>query len=188
MTKIKVKLNKAQFYKLRARSIREFMTQINTQARLFIMCGLPCSGKTTFANKLAKERNATIFSLDKLVLSLFPKEDNFQTHHKYVQRIQQVFFPLAKDLLDKGNKVVMDFPGHTQSERNKLRQIGLSVGVETNLYYLRVRPKTIAARVQKRNVDPVGGEYQIPDWLFKLITNKFEEPSSNENPLIIWTD
>ena len=164
------------------------MAEINTQARLFIICGLPCSGKTTFANKLAKERNATILSLDKLVLSLFPEEDNFQTHYKYVQRIQEVFFPLVKDLLDKGNKVVMDFPGHTQLERNKLRQIGLSVGVETDLYYLKAGADTIAGRVKKRNADPADGEYQIPDWLFKLIIDKFEEPSSNENPLIIWTD
>lgn len=152
------------------------------------MCGLPCSGKTTFANKLAEDKNATVLSLDKLVLSLFFEEDSFETHRKYVKRTEEVFFPLAKDLLRKGHRVVMDFPAHTQSERNKLRKIGQSVGAETNLYYLKASSETIAARIQKRNAAPNDGEYQIPDWLFKIIVDKFEEPSSSENPLIIWTD
>ena len=164
------------------------MRKINTQARLFIMCGLPCSGKTTYANKLGEDKNATVFSLDKLVLSLFYEEDTFETHRKYVQRIEEVFFPIVKDLLRKSHSVVMDFPGHTLSERNKLRQIGQSVGSQTNLYYLKASLETITARVQKRNASPSNGEYKIPEWLFKIILDKFEEPSSNENPVIIWTD
>ena len=164
------------------------MTKINTQARLSIVCGLPCSGKTTFANKLAEDRNATVFSLDRLVLSLFCEEDSFETHRKYVKRIEKVFFSLARDLLYKGHKVIMDFPGHTQSERNKLRQIGQSVGVETELYYLKAGSETINARIQKRNAAPGDGEYKIPDWLYKIIADKFEEPNFSENPLIIWTD
>lgn len=160
---------------------------MNTQAQLFIICGLPCSGKTTFANKLAGNKNATVFSLDKLVLSLFFEEDNFETHRQYVKRIEAVFFPLAKDLLSKGHRVVMDFPGHTQFERNKLRKIGQFVGVKTNLYYLKAHPETIAARVQKRNTAPGDGEYRIPEWLFKVIVNKFEEPSASENPLVVWS-
>lgn len=152
-------------------------------AYLYLLCGLPCTGKTTFASKLAEEKRAVVFSLDQLVLALFPEEDNFQTHRKYVQRVQDTFFPIVRDLLCKGCSVVMDFPGHTKLEREQLRQLDIQTGAEVHLYYLRAELETIAERLQRRNAQLKSGEYLIPDWLFSVIVKKFDRLTILKIPL-----
>ncbi|XQQ04940.1 MAG: AAA family ATPase [Leptolyngbya sp. IPPAS B-1204] len=122
------------------------MLEEQEQTCLYLMCGLPCSGKTTFASQLAKEKNALVFSLDKLVLSFFPEEDNFETHRKYVQRVQDAFFPIVSDLLWHGCSIVMDFPAHTRNERDQLRQLAIQAKVKTQLYYLQADLRRFAQR------------------------------------------
>ncbi|MBF2029865.1 MAG: ATP-binding protein [Oscillatoriales cyanobacterium C42_A2020_001] len=158
------------------------------QAGLYLLCGLPCSGKTTFAGRLAEEKEAVIFSLDQLVLTLFPEEDNFETHRKYVQRVEDTFFPIVQDLLCKGCSVVMDFPGHTKLERERMRQIAIQVGADNHLYHLQADLETVSNRAQRRNAELKNGEYFIPDWLLSMIIKKFEPPDDSENPIKIKLD
>jgi predicted kinase len=150
---------------------------------LYLLCGLPCSGKTTFASQLAKEKKAIKFSLDQLILALFTEEDNFETHRQYVQRVENVFFPIVYDLLAQGCSVVMDFPAHTKSERNNLRQLANQAQVEVQLYHLQADIETIKKRIQQRNAELKDGEYLIPDWLLSMIVEKFELPDISENPI-----
>ncbi|NJR62831.1 MAG: ATP-binding protein [Cyanobacteria bacterium CRU_2_1] len=157
------------------------------QAYLYLFCGLPCSGKTTFASRLAEEE-AVAFSLDRLVLALFPEEDNFDTHRKYVQRVNNIFFPIVYDLLCRGCSVVMDFPAHTRSERNSLRQIAIQAGAGVHLYHLQADLGTITERIQQRNADLKDGEYYIFDQLLSMIITKFEPPDISENPIEIWLE
>ncbi|XQQ06637.1 MAG: AAA family ATPase [Leptolyngbya sp. IPPAS B-1204] len=164
------------------------MLEEQEQTCLYLMCGLPCSGKTTFASQLAKEKNALVFSLDKLVLSFFPEEDNFETHRKYVQRVQDAFFPIVSDLLWHGCSIVMDFPAHTRNERDQLRQLAIQAKVKTQLYYLQADLETIAQRIQQRNAALKDGEYYIPGWLFTMIIEKLEPPDVSENAIEVWLD
>ena len=155
------------------------------KATLYLFCGLPCSGKTTFAETLAKRKRAILFSLDRLVLQLFPEEDNFQTHRQYVKRIKTVFFPIVCSLLSNGCNVALDFPCHSKLERDRLRQIVFNTGAKVQLYYLQANLKTITERIQKRNAELNSGEYLIPDWLLTTIVQKFEPPDESENPIEI---
>ncbi|WNZ23711.1 ATP-binding protein [Leptolyngbya sp. NK1-12] len=164
------------------------MSNNQEQAYLYLLCGLPCSGKTTFASRLAKEQGAVVFSLDRLVLGLFPEEDNFDTHRKYVQRVNNVFFPIVHDLLCRGCSVVMDFPAHTKSERNSLRQVAIQAGAKVQLYHLQADLEVITERIQQRNANLRDGEYYIPNWLLNMIITKFESPDSSENPIEIWLE
>ena len=141
--------------------------------------------KDTLAIDLAENKQAVLFSLDRLILKLFPEEDNFKTHRKYVQRVENVFFPIARDLLRQGCSVVMDFPGHTKQERDRLRQIAIQADAKIQLYYLPANLQTITERVQKRNTELKSGEYFIPDWLLNTIIDKFEPPDNSEHPIKI---
>jgi predicted kinase len=164
------------------------MLEEQEQTCLYLICGLPCSGKTTFASQLAKEQGAIVFSLDKLVRSLFPEEDTFETHRKYVQRVQDVFFPIVSDLLCHGCSIVMDFPAHTKTERDQLRQLAIRAKVKIQLYYLQAELETITRRIQQRNTALKDGEYQISDWLLSMIIEKLEPPNVSENAIEVWLE
>ena len=164
------------------------MLEKQQQTYLYLFCGLPCSGKTTFASQLAKEKGAIMLSLDRLVLALYPEEDSFETHRKYVQRVEDAFFPVVHDLLCRNCSVVMDFPAHTKSERNALRQLAAQAEVKSQLYYLQADIQTITQRIQQRNAALKLGEYLIPDWLLSRIIEKLEPPDSSENSIEVWLD
>ena len=155
---------------------------------LHLLCGLPCAGKTTFAKQLAKEKGAVVFSLDHLVLTLFPEEDTFETHRQYVQRVKDAFFPIVGDLLSQGCMIVMDFPAHTRVERDSLRQLAIQAKVKSYLYYLRADLETTKKRIQQRNAALKEGEYFIPDWLLNMLIEKFEQPDPSEKAIEIWLE
>ena len=60
---------------------------------IFVMCGLPCSGKSVEAQKIAKEYNAEIFSSDSLREEMF-EDINDQSHN------QELFKELHKRIRD----------------------------------------------------------------------------------------
>lgn len=72
--------------------------------KLFVMCGLPASGKSHMAQQLAKDHDATIFSSDDLREELF-NDVNDQEHN------QELFVELhkrIKDCLRNGKSAIFD--------------------------------------------------------------------------------
>lgn len=66
---------------------------------LYVLCGLPASGKTTLSTKLANEHNAKIYHYDEFKKGSKPQESK-QTH-------QRLYSLIAQDLL-AGYDVVLD--------------------------------------------------------------------------------
>lgn len=69
-----------------------------------ITVGLPASGKSTYANKLAEEINATIFSSDKLREELFGDVNEQAKNVKLFQELHK----RIKDCLKSGKSAIMD--------------------------------------------------------------------------------
>lgn len=82
----------------------------------------------------------------------------------------------------------MDFPAHTKTERDQLRQLAIQAKVNIQLYYLQAELETITRRTQQRNTALKDGEYQIPDWLLNMIIEKFEPPNVSENAIDVWLE
>ena len=57
----------------------------NSMAVVYLTCGKICSGKSTFARKLAKEKNAVILSCDELT-KLFPSAENHESVLEAVEK------------------------------------------------------------------------------------------------------
>ena len=64
--------------------------------KLYMMIGLPASGKTTFANKISKSEGAIIVSSDAIRKELFGSEekqqDNVLVFEKLEERLNQINF------------------------------------------------------------------------------------------------
>lgn len=119
--------------------------------------GIPGSGKTYFAKRLAKELNATIFSSDAARIQVWGSVEGIQEDHADPERralCNKVLFGTmdyaAKQLLTQGLSVVYDCNANKLEDRMKKCQFAKDAGADTVLVRIRVPYQVSLERVQSR--------------------------------------
>lgn len=103
---------------------------------LYIMCGLPYSGKTTYANKLVAEQGFTKISMDDVMDEYKMSSDTMsQEDWNFVYKTG---YDKLKVALKAGKNVVLDVGNLKRSERQTAFDIAESLGVEAKLVYLKI--------------------------------------------------
>jgi len=130
-------------------AVREL--QAGEAPTLFLIVGLPGSGKTVRARELAAERGALQLTPDAWMLSLFGQEDRHQTRPDGKRwLLEGRLVALAIDVLRLGVSVVLDFGLWSRDERSALRWIAGSVGASCEVVYLPVERHVQWSRIQAR--------------------------------------
>jgi predicted kinase len=150
---------------------------------LFLLCGLPGSGKTTIACTIESEANALRLTPDDWIVPLYGPEicdpinrDQWDQAHERVEKLQWV---LGERALILGIDVVLDFGVWSRTERDRFRARARELGARSELIYLDVDDVERWARVQKRNSLP-GTEYIISELEMSHWAAAFEPPSEEE--------
>ena len=89
---------------------------VKNQGILYISCGVPGSGKSTFLNKI-KGENEIIVSRDEIRFSLLKPGENYFAHEEEVFRL---FCNKIADYIKQGKNVYADATHLTIMSRNKL--------------------------------------------------------------------
>lgn len=144
---------------------------------LFLMVGLPASGKTFRARELAAERGALRLTADEWALTLFGQEDRHQEPGGKRWLLEGRLVALAIDTLHLGLSVILDFGFWSREERAALRWMAASVGASCQIVYLPVEREVQWSRIQNRwkntpeqtfpmaetELDPWREQFQVPD-------------------------
>jgi len=104
-----------------------------TAPTLFVMVGLPASGKSTRAKQIEEERQALRLTPDEWMIPLF--NDNDANGKRNV--LEGRFIWLALRALRHGVDVVLDFGVWSKDERTALRTLATAVGASCELVYLK---------------------------------------------------
>lgn len=155
-------------------------------AIVHLMCGLPCSGKTTFAKKLAEKRKALYLGLDQLLISIHGQyvieSIGHEEHIKRVLSARVAIWKIAENALNSKLEVVLDDGFFLKETRDRYRDMALNFSANTRLYVIQTPLEILKERLEKRNSNLPSDNFYIGVHMLDQMLNMFELPSSEEEP------
>ena len=145
-------------------------------ARLVLLCGLPGSGKTTTARRIAEETGGVRFCPDDwmtaLGIDLFDQETR--------AKVEALQWQVAQELLALGQTVIIEWGVWARPERDVIRERARELGARVELIYLEVPIDVLLERLDARNVElPYGTTVITRENLLSWV-DSFEAPDAEE--------
>ena len=146
---------------------------------LFLTCGLPASGKTTLAKRLACDYRAVRFTADEWLSVLHPglSSSELDTFRPGVEALQ---LQLAEILLKLECNVVIDWGLWARVERDKFRTSARRLGVSVVLCVCDVPVEDIRKRISERNANRGQGEFHISTADLERALHFWQPPTPDE--------
>ena len=151
-------------------------------AKVILICGKLCSGKSVYTERIKKEENAVVFSCDELMLSLFD-EYLGDKHDEIAAKAREYLFKMAERIVRTGTEVILDWGFWTAQSRAEARAFFDVRGIPYTFVYLEVPEDEHAARIARRNAAVKAGDvlaYYVDEGLAKKFASMFEPPEDWE--------
>jgi predicted kinase len=118
-----------------------------SSTRLVLICGLPASGKSTLARRLAPKIPAIRLDKDGWVTQLGADvwDEDFRV------RIERQLWVLSKELLAQGQSVILEWGHWARVERDEKRLGARALRVGVELHYLHAPLDELIERAERRN-------------------------------------
>ena len=151
------------------------------KAILYIMSGLPYSGKTTLRKKLEKRLKFQVVSVDQIMTENNLWREGHPTQEDWNVAYAEAYSQL-KNYLKKGKTTIFDCGNLPFHERENARKIADSVGATHKLIYVNTPKEEILHRreVNKETKERGHLDQDMMDTAIKM----FQEPDKNECPII----
>ncbi|WP_433088073.1 AAA family ATPase [Dactylosporangium sp. CA-052675] len=146
------------------------------RATLLLMCGLPGSGKTTVARRLAAEVPAVRLCPDEWLAAL--GADLFDAAARL--RLERQLWHLARELLGLGQSVILEYGFWMRADRDEKRLGARALGAAVELHYLDVPLDELARRLEARGAAAAWATAPITRELLELHAPLFEAPDAEE--------
>jgi predicted kinase len=147
---------------------------------LHLMCGLPCSGKTTLAKELEHSHAALRLTPDEWHTRLFGQDLQHPEHDSRHNLIEAIMWEVAARTLSLGTNVILDFGLWAKEEREDFRARAAKLGVSSELHYLEVPYEELLGRLSVRNAQLPANTFAIPEEQLKVWTGILQPPSADE--------
>ena len=132
---------------------------------LYLLSGIPASGKTTLAHQLAEQHNATVHSYDEL--------PGANTKASMDGSVKQAWLVSIREDLHGGNSVICDGLNLTVAERKELLSYVADIPCKKILYVKIVPLETCLQRNRERQA-------RLPDFVVEQSAERMEPPTKDE--------
>jgi len=144
------------------------------------MVGLPCSGKTTLAQKLEHELPALRLTLDEWHIHLFGQDAEEPEHDARHSLIEAILWNIASRALELGTNVILDYGFWAREEREDYRLRAKQLGASSEVHYLDVPEDELLRRLEKRNSRSSQESFLISEEAMKPWIAFFQKPTLDE--------
>jgi predicted kinase len=145
-------------------------------ATLFLMVGLPGSGKTTMARQIEREQGALRLTPDEWLaeLAIDPYDQGQRAAMEALQ------WAVAKRTLELGLNVILDFGFWSRRERDDFRARAAALGASAQVCFLDVAPEELCARLAERNTGERRAAVPVSGAQLEQYRASFEPPAPEE--------
>src|SRR5438105_1027278 len=105
---------------------------------LHLICGLPCSGKTTLAREIEREREALRLTPDEWIARILGTDPSINALDAARDPMESLLWDLAARVLTLGVDVILDFGFWSGAEREEFRARAAALGARSELHFLDV--------------------------------------------------
>lgn len=144
-----------------------------------MLCGLPGSGKTTYAKRLEQETGAIRLTLDEALFQKFGRESDMD-YKERENRTKKDLRAILVSSIGDGRPVILDYGFWKKAARDEYKDLIEQNGAQWKLLYFEVPSKELRSRLAARNlIDPKDNHIIDGELLEKFIW-EFEAPSTRE--------
>jgi predicted kinase len=144
-------------------------------AILYLLVGLPGSGKTTKARQLEVEASALRLTLDEWMIPLFGRNEQAER-----DALEGRLIWIALRALQLHTNVILDFGFWSKDERSSLRWFARQRGAKSQVIYLPIDPEKQRKRVQNRFAETPEATWQMGEEELTKWRALFDEPDEAE--------
>jgi predicted kinase len=161
---------------------------------LFLLCGLPFSGKSTLGRALQKRLGIVHVEVDR-----FHREGRNELVERSIERADwiaayQEAYRKVESALDQGQSVVFDAVSYRRTQRDRIRRIAAKHDVPMTTIYLDVPPEEARTRLQANRNSPARANVSKTD--FDEVAAGMQPPQDDEpvvryrpdEPVDIWIE
>jgi len=143
---------------------------------LHLLCGLPCSGKSTLAAQLERELPALRLTPDAWLMRI--AGDGFDEAKR--SAVEAIQLELALRALALGIDVILENGFWIRAERQAYRARARALGFRTRLYYLDAPLAELQRRLGLRNATLPPDTFALAPHLLEEWSRLFEAPEPDE--------
>jgi len=147
---------------------------------LFLICGLPGSGKTTLARQLEKSQPALRLCPDEWIGSILADAGDLTELDRLRTPVESLQWDLAKRALLLGVDVILENGFWSREERGSYRSQAEALGAQVELRYLDVSRGELWKRLSQRNENLPPGTFAVTKEQLDLWLSWFETPGPDE--------
>ena len=151
-------------------------------AKVYLICGKLCCGKTTYSQKICAENDAVLLSVDEMILTVFGQNCG-EKHDEYVNNAKKYLLNKSIELIDKNIKIVLDWGFWTRKEREFTKDFYKAYGIDCELHYIDISDDVWKSRIDQRNKTVLTDEtkaYYVDEALLAKFNSIFKAPSEDE--------
>ena len=152
---------------------------------VYMMLGLPGSGKTTLSAQLSSQLGVSKFSLDDEYFSRVPNVQQEQRDFAIEREIAESIKERVAALIREGESAVLDFCPWRRHQREEYYRFIKEHGAVPLVYYLPVERDELLRRLEVRNALKSAAYQFMTAAMLSEFYDRFDPPTEDENVRVI---
>ena len=156
-------------------------------AKVILVCGKICSGKSYYSKAIKDSLNAVIISSDEATFELINNEQG-EFYNIFSERLNKYLMKKVGEIAKAGANVIYERGLWSKEDRKNVVKYYRDNNIECELHYIFVDDenwrKNIAERNKRVKEGNGGSDFYLDEGLMKKLESKWEEPSEEEVDVI----